>query len=265
MSVGDILDGIFKLLKANFRTIAVIVGTLIIPLQILLAFLQRDVLGGRSLITVIHDPSVAGSSHQSLDVQLIRLAIEGVDILMLPFVGGAIATVVAASYLGHEIGPGQAMRATGRRFWALLGAWWIHLFGELGGLLCLGFGVIPAMTLFMMTAPAIVTEGLGPVRGIKRSWRLARRRFWATLGTMLLAALIAEILANIMGGVPEGLGLLIGLHWGWLLLALGASLSSLLVTPIAAITATLVYFDARIRSEGFDLEVIAAGLGRTSP
>ena len=65
--------------------------------------------------------------------------------------------------------------------------------------------------------------------------------------------------------MPDVLGLLVGLHWGWLLLALGASLSSLLVAPIAAITATLVYFDARIRTEGFDLQVIAAGLGRTTP
>ncbi len=264
MSVGDILDGIFKLLKANFKTIAVIIATFIVPFQILLAFLQRDVLGGRGLFQVLNDPSVASSTHQSFDAQLLRIAVYGVDILMLPFVGGAIATVVGASYLGQEIGPGEAIRATGRRFWALLGAWWIHLGGELVGLVCCVIGLIPAMTLFMMTAPAIVTEGLGPVQGFKRSWRLARRRFWPTLGTMLLSALVAGILANIVSLVPDAVGLAIGLHWGWLLLALGASLSSLLVAPIAAITATLVYFDARIRTEGFDLQVIAAGLGRSA-
>ena len=53
----------------------------------------------------------------------------------------------------------------------------------------------------------------------------------------------------------------VGLRWGWLFLAVGGALNALIVTPIAAITATLLYFDARIRTEGFDLEVIAAGLG----
>jgi len=264
MSVSDILDGIFKLLKANFKTIAVIVGIFLVPFQILLAFLQRDVLGGRSVIQAFGDPSVASSTHQSLNTELLRLGVYGVDTLMLPFIGGAIATVVGASYLGQEIGPGEAIRATARRFWALLWAWWIHLGGELVGIVCCVIGLIPAMTLFMMTAPAIVTEGLGPWQGIKRSWRLARRRFWPTLGTMLLAGIVALILSNVVSLAPDSIGLLIGLHWGWLLLALGASLSSLIVVPIAAITATLVYFDARIRTEGFDLQVIAAGIGRST-
>jgi hypothetical protein len=53
---------------------------------------------------------------------------------------------------------------------------------------------------------------------------------------------------------------LVGLRWGWILLAVGNSLTSLLVTPIIAIIATLQYFDARIRTEAFDLQIIAAGL-----
>jgi hypothetical protein len=63
--------------------------------------------------------------------------------------------------------------------------------------------------------------------------------------------------------VPTVLALLVGLHWGWLLLALGSSMTALIVTPVAGLTATLLYFDARIRTEGLDLEVIAAGLARS--
>jgi hypothetical protein len=263
MGLGDILDGIFKLLKANFRTIAIIVATLVMPFQIILAFLQRDVGGGRGLAQIMNDPSVASSTNQALSTQLLRLGVFGVDLLMLPFVGGAIATVVAASYLGEEIGPAEALRTTVRRFWSLFGGWWLHLGGELVGVLCCVVGLLPAMALSMMIAPAIVTEDLGAWAGIKRSWRLARRRFWPTLGTMVVAGLIAYVLSLVLAGVPDTIGLLIGLHWGWLLIALGASLSSLVVTPIAAITATLVYFDARIRSEGFDLQVVAARLARS--
>jgi hypothetical protein len=214
---------------------------------------------------VINDPSVGSSTHQTAGVQLLRIALELAPILLLPFIGGAIATVAAASYLGQEIGPAEALRATARRFWALLGAWFIHVGGELVGLVCCGILFFPAMAMFMMAAPAIVIEGLGPWQGIRRSWHLAGRRFWHTLWIMVLAGVMAYILGQVVGLLPDGLGLLVGLRWGWLLLAVGASLRSLLVTPIAALTATLVYFDARIRSEGFDLQVIAAGIGRTSP
>jgi hypothetical protein len=263
MGLGDILDGIFKLLKANFRTIAVIVASLIVPFQIVLAFLERDIGGGHGVLQIINDPSVAASTNSSLSTELIRFGIEGVDILMLPFVGGAIATVVAASYLGQEIGPGEALRATARRFWSLFGAWWIHLGGEIVGIICCGVGLIPAMALFMMIAPAVVTEDLGAVAGVRRSWSLARRRFWPTVGTLLVVGLMASFLSSVIGLAPDSLALYLGLHWGWLLLALGGALTALIVTPIAGITATLVYFDSRIRSEAFDLQVIAAGLARS--
>jgi hypothetical protein len=80
---------------------------------------------------------------------------------------------------------------------------------------------------------------------------------------MVVAGLIAYVVSLVLAGVPDVLALYIGLHWGWLLLALGGGLTAMIVTPVAAITATLVYFDGRIRTEGFDLQVIAAGLARS--
>src|SRR5205823_5659401 len=41
MTLGDILDGAFKLLKANLRTIAIVAGVFIVPGQLLVAFAQR--------------------------------------------------------------------------------------------------------------------------------------------------------------------------------------------------------------------------------
>jgi len=71
---------------------------------------------------------------------------------------------------------------------------------------------------------------------------------------------MASILGNILAIVPTFGGLFIGLRWGWILIAAGSSAVAILVTPLVSIVATLLYFDARIRTEGFDLQVIAAGL-----
>jgi hypothetical protein len=259
MSVSDILDGVFKLLKANFATVAVIVGCLVVPVQIVLAFLQRGTFGGRGIVAVFGDPSTASTRSTGPGPPLLSLA---ASVLLIPFVGAAIATVVAASYLGRQVGPGEALRSTARRAHSLFAAWlsW-HPIEFIGFLLCI-FPGIAWMTMFVMVAPAIVIEDLSFGKGLSRSWNLASGRFWFTMGVSLLAGLIASIMGSVLSGVPDTIAVLVGLHWGWLLLAVGGALSSFFVTPIAAITATLLYFDARIRTEGFDLQVIAGHLAR---
>ena len=63
----------------------------------------------------------------------------------------------------------------------------------------------------------------------------------------------------------QPLPLFIGLRWGWILLAIGSVLTALVTTPIVAIIATLLYFDARIRNEGFDLQIMATHLSGGAP
>jgi hypothetical protein len=292
MTVGDILDGAFKLLKANAKTLFTIVAVFVVPLQLLAAFAQRNVLGGAGFLDALNDPSVAeAGAEQPVADQFLSLAVTFVNLLVLPFLAGAISQVVGASYLGEELGPGPALARTLRRAWALFASWVVVHVLELGALLALPvigvvlavlvegplravfvvFAVvtvlagIPAalgvMALSVAVAPAIVVEELGPIQGVRRSWSLLRRRFWPVLGIALLAGLISNVLGQVLGVVPTFAGLIVGLEWGWILVAIGAILTALVTTPIVAIVATLQYFDARIRFEGFDLQVIAAELG----
>ncbi len=260
MRASDVLDGVFKLLKANFRTIAVIVAVLVVPVQLAVAFGERNLLNGQSVIKVLNDPSVANRSSTPLAPYIGIVA----NYLLLPYVGAALAQVVSASYLGREIGPREALAGVWHRARTLFAAWFVHLGGELVGLMACGVGIFFAFPLFVMLAPVIVLEGLPFWQAVRRSWRLAARRYWATLGIALLAGLVAYVLGQILSVVPNVTAVLIGLRWGWLLLALGGSLTALIVTPVAGLTATLLYFDARIRTEGFDLQVVAAGLARSA-
>lgn len=294
MTVGDVLDGAFKLMKANARSVFTIVAAFVVPLQLLAAFSQRNALGGAGLLDVLNDPSVAEaaaeSSRSNADL-ILSLVASFLNILVLPFLGGAISLVVGASYLGQELGPAEALRRTVRRAWALFASWVIvHVLEAAGFVVALVVAVLLAvagaggllvvlvaavgflagvplllavMALSVLTAPAIVVEELGPIRGVRRSWSLVRRRFWPVLGIALLAGVIAFVIGNVLGTVPQLLALVVGLEWGWLLLAFGAILTAMVTQPIVAIVATLQYFDARIRFEGFDLQVIAAELAAT--
>jgi hypothetical protein len=260
MSVADIFDGAFKLYKANARTIVIIVATLVIPFQVAGALVQRSFLGGSSVFSAINDPSAAQSTNRPLGTQLAILGLSLINVLLAPFVAGAIAQVVSASYVGNHIGPAEALRAARRRFWPLLGAWWmIHILEITGALFCILPGVA-LMAMFVCTAPAIVTEHLGPVHGMGRSWQLTRRRFWPMLGIAVLSGVVFSVMGSTLSGIPTLAAFAVGLRWGWILLAAGNSAVSLLTLPLVAIVATLLYFDARIRQEGFDLQLIAAGL-----
>src|SRR5437762_4971579 len=42
MTLSDVLDGAFKLLKANARTVLTVTAVFVVPIQLIAAYLQRD-------------------------------------------------------------------------------------------------------------------------------------------------------------------------------------------------------------------------------
>ncbi len=290
MTVGDILDGVFKLFKANARSMVTIVAIFTVPIQLIAAWTQRDVLSGAGFLDAFGDPSVfdAETAQPFGDIGS-SLLVSLAGLLVLPFMAGAISQVVAASYLGETLAAGPALRRTLGRFWALLGSWFItHLpllaaavvmlvlllvgagIGTFVVVASIGFLVVTPLVLAVsalsvVVAPAIVVEELGPIAGVRRSWSLVWRRFWPVVGISLLAGLITGLVASALSFVPSFVALFFGLEYGWIVLAVGAIVASLVSEPIVAIAATLIYFDLRIRTEGFDLQVIATGLAASDP
>lgn len=267
MTLGDILDGSFKLFKANARTVLLIVAVIYLPLQVVSAFSMRDTIGV-GLFNVFNDPSITSTeidqTQQDMGQLVIQLIAGALSLLATPFIAGAIARVVGASYLGEEVGPAEALRSAGRKFGPLLGSFiLVHLAEGVGLLACL-IGAVFVMPMFVMVAPAIVVENLGPIEGMKRSWNLTKNRYWQVLGIALLSGFIASMLGSILSQVPTLVAMLVGGSFAWVIVALAGVAASMLSAPIVTIVATLLYFDARIRNEAFDLQVMAHDLNASS-
>ena len=268
MMFSDLLDGSFRLLKANLGTIVLVAAVFLIPVNLVAAFLQRDLLGGYGFLQFMQDPSLLeeaagpGSSNGPL---IGSLAAGLASILVTPFIGGATSMVVAASYLGGELKAGPAMRATGRRFLVLLAVFFLTLLLKLAGLVLCLVGALVPMTLFLVTTPAVMVEEVGPIQAMARSVTLVRPRFWPVMAIGIGSGVLASFLGNILAGPFSIAALAVGYRWGWILAAIGAILPALITTPFVSILATLVYFDLRIRNEGFDLQMIAAELARGAP
>ena len=61
-----------------------------------------------------------------------------------------------------------------------------------------GLAEIAGWTLLSMSAVVVVLERAGPAAALRRSWQLARTRFWRILGILLLTALIYFVVSEII-------------------------------------------------------------------
>ena len=67
-------------------------------------------------------------------------------------------------------------------------------------------------------------------------------------------------MVNAIIALPTSIGAIFTSSWGWLLRFVGASIAGIVTTPFLSMIPVLLYFDMRVRKEGFDLEVMAREL-----
>lgn len=171
----------------------------------------------------------------------------------------AISTAVLAlaSVLPLAVAP---MSFTGIPFAFLI------VFGELVAI-ALGLGVVAARLGF--TSAAVTVEGLPLGAAMRRSWRLTRRSGWRLFGIQLLVWSLVGLAAflltlpvgwalDIVGGLllPNG-----GEQWQYEAFGAARTVVLLVVTALTgafglvvqAVVGSLLYLDARMRTEGLDL------------
>lgn len=261
MTVSDVLDGAFDILKGAPGTIIAFTAFFAVPVQILGAYLQRDLLGGESFLDVINQ---ADSSLQAVedtspasDLWAQMVLLFGPS-LALVFVAAGLVRLVGAWHAGADLSLGQLLRGSLGLAWPLLASWFlVHVAEGIGMLLC-GFPGLVAMTWFLVTAPVIGAEGLGPIAAMRRSARLTGRRFWPVMGLALLSGIVSSLFGYALGLVPTTLSLFVGTDGlGWLVTAAAGVITSLITLPIVAGATVLIYLDLRVRTEGLDLELDA--------
>jgi hypothetical protein len=252
-----VLDGAFRVITQRPRTVIGVTAVLVLPIQVLGAYLARGDLG--SVFDLGANASIAdaldggsGSGTGWSDILLLY-----VGVLPLPFVGAFLARLVAAWYGGQDPTTRELVRAVGPRVPALLGSWLVIHLAEIPAAIPCGLGLPFVWALTLVCAPAIAVEELGAVEGLKRSWTLGRRRYWGCFWVATCSAIASFVLQISLSLIPTLLADVMGPDWGWVLLAVGNALAALVVTPFVAAAAVLQYLDVRVRTEGLDLELRA--------
>jgi hypothetical protein len=296
MSVGEWLDATFSLYRRNFVLIASISAVVQIPYA-LLTLLLYEVTG---LGAFVRSPfaSVTTTTLTPAQAQALLNSLVGVfavsaglliltAVIVLPLGEAATTRAVSDRYLDRKTSLRAAYSAALGRLGSLimmsliLGAAYVACIGgvillvllfvsigagAVGGALAVlaVIALIPAVIIVVVRAviapPAIVLERVSGWRGLQRSWHLISGRFWPTLGRILLLALISGIISSVVGAIFELPGSALDPNNTFIYDQVASGIAAVFVGPITYIGVTLLYYDARIRKEGFDIEMLASSL-----
>jgi hypothetical protein len=117
---------------------------------------------------------------------------------------------------------------------------------------------------FSLSVPSALIEGIGPVQGMKRSFRLAKDSIWRIFLLYFLAWVVALGLTLAFAIPARILAAEFILRKAYFLALvaqqLGSFLAGVLAGPIGPIAVSLVYYDQRVRKEAFDLQLMMQAL-----
>jgi hypothetical protein len=296
MTVGEWLDATFTLYRRNFVLIASISAVVQIPYA-LLTLLLYEVTGlgafVRSPFGSLNTQTLTPAQAQALLNSLVGVFAVSAALLILtavvvlPLGEAATTRAVSDRYLDRKTSLQAAYRAALGRLGSLIvmslilgGAYVAYvvavvllvlLFAAIGAgtagiaiVLLAGLALIPALVIVLVrtviAAPAIVLERVSGWRGLKRSWHLVGGRFWPTLGRIALLGLISGIISSVVTAIFELPGAVLTPGNTFIFSQVASGIAAVFVGPITYIGVTLLYYDARIRKEGFDIEMLASSL-----
>jgi hypothetical protein len=254
LTAGDTIDGAFALLRARPRAVLGVAALFVVPLQLLGAFISRDVLGDNGVQEVVGDPSVTfgNSSGGSAGTTLASFVVAVGMGLALTFICATYARMLSAWYGDRSITTGEALKGALSQSPSQVAAWFlVHLVAV--PVSCTLVGGIFLTPLYLVLAPAISVERLGPIDGIRRAWFFGTKRYVGALLVGLLSGLAATLLSQAASFGLTALGLTAAGSFGWLLVALGNSLAAIIGAVAVAGATALFYLEARVRLEGLDL------------
>jgi len=247
-SAAELIDAAFRLYRQHFAGFITLSAIVYLPMFVLSVFIGR-------LAPQIEagDLSVTGS----------LLAAFVALLLWYSIMEAALCIAASDRYHGREIEPGRILRDT-----------FSHAGSIIAAKMWIGFVMFFAFLFFFLIFPpfyffaryfaipqAILFERLGAWGGLNRTRDLSKGEKWKVLKTLGLIWLMFLVTSG-------GIGLLLQPEVGTspsILSQVISSLVSMIAFPLVPITGTLLYYDVRIRREGYDIEVLSAGLEAPAP
>lgn len=284
LGMGELLDHAFRLYRRNFFTFIGIIAVVQIPLTLLT--LLTSLFTVSDMMTFTETYNYTGPAPESVwDILGPNFGLGMVGTLILSIIGfvllqglatAALTRAVAGDYLGEPLSFIEAYRKVGKSWSKVVLA--LLLGGLITFAITLYWIIVPCIGWFtgigilyffsgivMQMVPAIIIlERQTPGNAIRRGWDLARRRFWWAVGFVALLYVFNQVIvagptvvvnwvlqvatANLAAQNPTMAVVISSVIQSLLTLVM-----TLIYLPLQLAALTLLYFDLRVRTEGFDL------------
>jgi hypothetical protein len=255
LSVGEILDAGFKLLRHRFGALMVCVLVPVVPLTIVATLLQAST----DENAFDYSTDATTDSGDAVVGALLGGLLQGVAIALGV---AACIKVLSAAYLGEEADARDSLRYGLSRILPLIGAYILIILILIPAFIAL---IIPGIFLAVkltVAFPAVVVENAGPGTAISRSFNLTRGNWWRAFAVVVVVFLIQLVINLVVLTVLVG-GLLTDSSevTAAILTTLVNIIIYAITYPLWAAVITVLYYDLRVRNEGFDLQLLAQGVG----
>ena len=244
MTTGALLDRAFRLYGANFSLMLGIAAAAYVPLYATMLLMKAGMRGstgspGASIATILSE------------VLFILLWAS----VALPIATGAGTYAISERYLGHEVTIGQALRHVLKTLWGLsIAQLLVSLWVFIGFLLFIVPGILWSLS-YSLVVPVVLIEGRKAAAGLKRSWELVKGNRGKVFAVLVVVSALQWLLGFGVGSLSKLLDLQSGS--GSFVRPAFENITSIFLTPLGIIADILLYYDFRIRKEGFDLEMLS--------
>ncbi|MGF1505479.1 MAG: hypothetical protein ACFB51_10210 [Anaerolineae bacterium] len=284
LTIGQLIDRSLRIYRRNFWTFIGVVAVVQIPISALRLVAQLGILqSGSTLFDPLADPTQFQLG-PGYFFSLLGLLAAG--ILSFIFVQGiataALARTASDNYFGDQLDIIDAFEAIGTDWPRVVAAILVLsilnlILAFLAIIPCAGWLVGPGLLFFLAAAvtqfvpPVVVLEGKNAIEAIRRAWDLARRRFWWLLAYVVILLVFTQIVVQgpatvvsfgasfVLEASAPDLDFLMVQTIQTIVSYVVQSIALILALPLQVIAVVMAYFDIRIRTEGFDLTVSAAG------
>ncbi|HEY3356473.1 MAG TPA: hypothetical protein VGQ83_24695 [Polyangia bacterium] len=275
LGIGDIFDASLRLYRRLFRVlIAIMAVSYGVVLPALSAAVERFVQPAYRL----QEADLAAfwralTAERSRVLPLAAIFLVNL-VLVRPLVEGAVVAAAGRGYVEDAAGFGGAYATALKRLGALVGALtlqiliytgviavaaaagaalalvspWLALLAiplALAGLALLGLQ-------FSFVAEAVVLDGAAPMAALARSRRLAKRNYGRITLVYLLGLTATLVLAKLCGTLAS-----LAAPGSPFVSTLAEMLATIVGLPLSWASFVVLYYDLRVRKEGYDLERLA--------
>ena len=237
LDLVGLLDEMFDLYRKNFLLFAGIAGVVYLPVYVIIYSSLAGVYAG---------------------------GIAGVLMIPLSFTATAAATwAVSQTYIGKPTTILGAYQAIIRRILPFAGTMIVASLIISAGFLLL---VIPGIIFsfwYAFISEVFIIEGKASSEARRRSRQLAAGQWGRIFSLGLIAGLLTVIVNAILTSPVQALTIAGQGEPTGALYGLASGLASTLTMPIQIIAFVLLYYDVRVRKEGFDIEMLAQSMGES--